>query len=170
MLVLTIYATVGLAQSLADSLLERGLLDDFFGFSFLLIIAAIVLQGIKVRPTGKEIGIIIGIAAIYLLVFVRILSPAERSHLIEYSIISLLIHEALLERVKNGKPVPYAALVAIILTTLAGVLDECIQFFVPGRHFDSFDILFDFLAALMAVGGSSILQWIRIRVKQARAG
>ena len=35
------------------------------------------------------------------------------------------------------------ALLAIVGTTLAGVLDECIQFFVPGRTFDWFDVLGD---------------------------
>lgn len=163
-LISTIYATVGLAQSLANELMDRGLLDDLFGFGFLVIISGIAIYGLHTRQRIAEVGLAIGIVAVYLIVVARILSPAERSHIIEYSVVALLIFEALRERSSQGQSVKYIPLVAIGITTLVGIVDECIQFFVPGRVFDLFDILFDFLAACMAVLTSVFLMWLKRRI------
>ena len=57
--------------------------------------------------------------------------------------------------------VPAPAVLAIVGTTLAGVVDECIQFFVPSRTLDWFDILGDLVASVVAVGSSASLRWVR---------
>ena len=93
------------------------------------------------------------------------LGLAERSHLIEYSVLAIFIHKALLERIQNGEKVPLTALTAFGLTVLIGAIDEGNQYFLPSRVFDVEDIMFNSLAAFMAIGGSSLLMWIRQRVK-----
>ncbi|WP_419942983.1 VanZ family protein [Candidatus Palauibacter sp.] len=162
--VVAIYSTADLARTLADALRESGLLEataSMFGAGMLLIGAMIVVQGLRERSRGVEVGFALGVAAIAVIGFARGISAAERSHLIEYAVLALIVHEALLERRGQGMRVPVPAVLAIVGTIMVGVLDECIQFFLPSRTFDWFDILFDLLASVMAVGSSVSLRWVR---------
>ena len=159
-----IYSTADLARMLADALRESGLLEltaQMFNVGLLLVGAMILVQGLRKRSRGVEVGFALGIAAIAIIGFARGISAAERSHLVEYTVLALIVHEALLERRDRGRRVPAPALLAILGTTLAGVLDECIQFFVPGRTFDWFDVLGDLVASVVAVGSSASLRWAR---------
>ena len=102
----------------------------------------------------------LGVAAVYLMVFARMGIP-ERSHLFEYSVLAVFIYEALLERANQGRRVPVPALLAFLATSLFGVFDECIQAILPSRVFELQDILFNVLAAVMAVLASVALGWAR---------
>ena len=162
--VVAIYATADLARTLADALRESGLLEltpTMFSAGMLLIGIAILVQGLRERSRGVEVGFALGVAAIAVLGFARGIAAAERSHLIEYAVLALIIHEALVERTARGKRVPVPAVLAIALTTAVGVVDECIQFFLPSRTFDWFDIGFDLLASVLAVGSSVSIRWVR---------
>ena len=164
-IVVAIYSTLGLARTLAVALGNSGLGAGLFILACLLVLAAIVTQGLKTRPSGTEIAVALGVAAAYLLVFVRMSIPTERSHLIEYGVVAIFIYEALTERVSQGRNVPVPALLAILVTSLVGVLDEGIQAFLPSRVFDPRDILFNVLASVMAVVASVALGWARRRVR-----
>jgi VanZ family protein len=59
-------------------------------------------------------------------------------------------------------------LLAVVATAALGLLDECIQAFLPSRVFDPLDILFNVLAGTMAVGASMALAWAR-KVGQGRS-
>ena len=159
-----IYSTLGLVSTLAGELRDRGLLEASFWLGLFLIGAAIVMQGLKRRPGGAEIGVALGVAGVYLIAFLRMTSPEERTHLVEYTVVALLIHEALMERASNGRRVPVPAFLAIGATALLGVLDEGIQALLPSRVFDPIDILFNALAGLMAILASVALAWARRRV------
>lgn len=161
--VATIYSTLGLARTLAGSWGDSALGAGLFALCCFMILATVVTRGLRTRPGGAEVGVAVGIAAVYLLVLVRMSGPTERSHLIEYGVVALLIHEALTERVSQGRRVPAAALLAISLAILLGVIDEFIQLYLPSRIFDPVDILFNILAAVMAVAASSALSWARKR-------
>ena len=168
--VAAIYSTLGLARTWAGRLLDRGWLDEAFFLGLFLIVTAIVMQGLKARPRGLEIGAAVGVASVYLFVFLRMLIPEQRSHLIEYTIVALLIYEALTERSSRARVVPRPALLAIAMTALVGALDECIQALLPSRVFDARDILFNSMAAVMAVVASATLGWVRRRVRRRRRG
>ncbi len=161
--IVAIYSTIGLTPSLAGLLRDYGLLEAAFILGMLLVGATIVTQGLKTRPGGAEIGVALGIAAAYLLVFVRMTIPEERTHLIEYGVLAVFVYEALSERAGQGRRVPVPALLAVLAAALAGVLDECIQAFLPNRVFDPRDILFNVLAGVMAVAASVALGWARRR-------
>ncbi|MFQ5578240.1 MAG: VanZ family protein [Anaerolineae bacterium] len=162
--VAAIYSTLGLAAPLAGALRDRGLIEAFFILGVLVVGAAILTQGLKTRPGGAEIGVALGVAAVYLMVFVRMAIPAEeRTHIIEYGVVAVFIYEALAERVSQGRRVPAPPVLAILATGLAGALDECIQVLLPGRVFDPRDILFNLLAGVMAVAASLALGWARRR-------
>lgn len=159
--VATIYSTLGLAATLAGFLRNRGQLDDLFVLGLILIGAAILAQGLTWRPRGIELVVALGIVATYLLVFARMAIPEERTHLIEYGVVAVFVNEALTERASQGRHVPVPALLAVLATAMVGLLDECIQAFLPNRVFDYRDILFNGLAAVMAVAASMALAWAR---------
>lgn len=161
--VVAIYSTLGLARTLAGILREEGLLVAAFASGMVLVGATVLVLGLRRRPGGAEIGIALGIATAYYMVMVRMALPEERTHLIEYGVVAVFIHEALKERAGQGRPVPIPALVAVLGASVVGVIDECIQAFLPSRVFDTEDILFNVLAATMAVASSVALGWARSR-------
>ena len=173
LVVAAIYATLGLATTVASLLRESGLLDEslpvvMFLVGMFLVGTTIVTRGLKVRPGGVEVAVALGVATAYFMVFVRIAILEERSHLIEYSVVAGLIHEALTERASQGRRVPMPALLAVLLAVLVGAVDEGIQAWLPVRVFDPMDILFNALAAFMAVAGSAALAWARRRTGRSR--
>ncbi len=171
--VATIYSTLGLASILAEALRKRGMNDDLAAVGFLsgmlLIGLTILTQGLKKRPAGIELAVTLGITAVYFMLFLR-MAITERSHLIEYSVVAVLIYEALLERARQSRHVPIPALLATLATASLGAIDECIQWFIPSRVFDPADILFNTSAAVMAVVASSALAWARRRFGKTHSG
>ena len=169
--VAAIYSTLGLTGRLAGALREYRLLDISFWvlFAMFLVGATIVPQGIKVRPGGAEIAIMLGVTAVYLLLFLRsTASPAERTHLMEYGVVGVFIYETLAERVNQGRRVPLPPLMAIVATAALGVVDEGIQWILPNRVFDPQDILFNLLAGTMSIGAVMALAWARRRTSRDR--
>ncbi len=146
-----IYSTLGPARVLADALRERNLLGISFAVALAVLVAAVGWQWAKQRPGWREIGVALGVLLAYLAVLARIQTPEERTHLIEYGIVAALIHQALLERARNGRHVPKPAALTVAATALLGVLDECIQAVLPNRVFDVRDIGFNAFAGFMFV-------------------
>lgn len=114
--VVGIYATLGVAQVWAEMLRDRNLLDAGFVVGMVLVVVAILVQGLRARPGGFEIGVALGVVGAYLILFLRLAIPEARSHLIEYSVVALLIHEALLERARPEGGVLRPALLALLAT------------------------------------------------------
>jgi hypothetical protein len=164
LLVIGIYSTLGLAMKMAEFLRNQNLQAVFFLMGMLFVGITIVTHGLKVRPGGAEITVATGIVAVFFMTFTRITLLEERSHLIEYSVVAVFIYAALIERKNNGKQVPYSSILAIILTSFIGLIDECIQLFIPSRVFDPQDILFNTLAAVFAIIAIKILVWFRKRI------
>jgi len=159
-----IYSTLGLAGTLVELLRDRGMMDGFYVLAALLILVIILTQGLTIRPGITDIAIGLGVVVAYFMVFVRAGIPiVERTHLIEYGVVAILINQALTERQRNGRKVPYPPALAIIVTALLGLLDECIQFLLPNRVFDFRDVGFNALAGLMAILASLSLAWERWR-------
>ena len=146
-----IYSTLGPARTLADALRERNLLEVSFVLVLLLVVGAIAASWVKRRPGWREIGVALGVALAYLMVWWRIDSWEERTHLIEYGIVAALIHQAFLERVRNGRPVPVPAALTVAVTALLGLLDEGLQAMLPSRVFDVRDVGFNALAGFMVI-------------------
>ncbi|MDE0120574.1 MAG: VanZ family protein [bacterium] len=165
-----IYSTLGLTGTLARRTSEGDPLDVFLFFFVMGLLALTVLAyGLQIRPRGVEIGVLLGIAVVYFMLFAR-MTLAERTHLIEYSVLATFIREALWERRNGGRRMPSPGLLAILTTTLVGTVDEYLQVFIPSRVFDPIDILFNFLAAVMTVAALATLSWIRRRTLSRPAG
>lgn len=161
--VAAIYSTLGLARTLTERFSDQNLNAAVFVLGLLLVAAAAVSLARNVQRRGAEIGVALGVIATYLLVFVRLTSAVERSHLIEYGVVAVFVYEALEERASRGRRVPAPAWLAIAITVLVGAADEGIQLFIPSRVFDPIDIVFNTLAAAMAVGASVLLSRARRR-------
>lgn len=165
LVLLTIFSTLFLGQPFAELLASQDVQAVFFLLVMVLVAAAIIAHGLKTKPNRIEITLLLGMAAVYIMFFLR-LGLTERSHLMEYSILAIFIHMALKERLIQRKHVYKPALLAFIVTFLIGVLDECIQIFLPNRVFDINDILFNGLASLMAIGSALALNWVHKRIKK----
>ena len=159
--VTAIFSPLGLARTLARWLEGTGIGETLFAACCVIVLLAIVTQGLTSRPGPAEVAVALGVMAAYLLVFARMSVPTERSHLIEYGIVAMLIYEALQERVRQGSHVRLPGLLAILLATAIGLVDEGIQAILPDRFFDPIDLGFNALAAAMAVGTSASLAWAR---------
>lgn len=169
--VAAVYSTLGLTGTLAQRTSEGGELLDVFLFFFVVALLGmtVLVHGLRIRPRGAEIGVLVGIAMAYVMMFAR-MTLAERTHLIEYGVVAVFVHQALHEGKGGGRRIPYPGLVAILVTTLIGTVDEFLQVFIPSRVFDPIDILFNFLAAVMTVATVAALDWIRRRTRLRRGG
>lgn len=148
---IAIYSTLGLARTLVDELSERDLLPAAFVVGLVLVVGPIAWRWARKRPDWAEIGVALAVAFAYCMVWVRMESWAERTHLLEYGIVAALIHMALLERVRNGREVPLPAALAVGVTAVLGLVDECIQAVLPSRVFDFRDVFFNAFAGFMVV-------------------
>ena len=153
--VAAIYSTLGLAGTLAEVLRDHNLLAGSLLFLMFLTLAAIVGSGIKRRPGRREVWVVLGVTAVYGMAVLRMGgSPEERTHLFEYGIVAVLIHQALAERSRNGRRVPVPAALALVPAALLGWLDEGIQALLPNRVYDTFDVASNALAAVIAIGAN----------------
>lgn len=163
MALLAIYSTIGFTPVISGFLRANGLLGPVFVACLLLIVGAVVAAGVRAKLGGREIAVLLGIGAVYALVLVRMELPEERTHLLEYGVVALFVYEALAERAKRKTGLRHVPLWAIALAACAGAIDECLQLALPQRVFDLRDILFNTLAATMAVGAKCAFEWARRR-------
>jgi hypothetical protein len=164
-----IYSTLGLAGMLAEVLRERDLLDASFVAGFLLMVTAVVGIALKARPGRREIWVALGVTAAYGMVLVRMgIGPEERTHLFEYGLVAVLIHQALTERLRGGRRVRAPAALAVAVTALLGWFDEGIQALLPNRVYDIRDVGVNALAGLMAILASLTIAWARRRKLKPR--
>ncbi len=162
--VVAIFSTLGLAGTLVEELRRRDLFDAASFIAFLVLLAAFAASGIRTRPGWRELWVGPGIAAVYAMVLIRTGIPeVERTHLFEYGLVAVLIHAALGER--RGKKDMTAAALAIVATSVIGLVDESVQWLIPDRFFDWRDVVFNAFAAVLAVGASTALAWAQRRVR-----
>jgi VanZ family protein len=93
-------------------------------------------------------------------------SLAKLTHLVEYAVLALLLlRAAMAERGGPGWSFARAALLAVVVATLFGVVDEYRQSLVPNREPRATDVLIDGLGALLAVAGVALLRGARSRLR-----
>ena len=164
LVVLTIFSTLLFGQPLLEIFGNQNVQAALFLLGMLLTAGFIFYNGFKSNSSSKMIGVFLGLLAVYLLLFLR-LGLAERTHLMEYSVLAVFIYQALSERHKNGFKVIKPAFLATGITCLIGVLDEFMQLFIPNRVFDLNDIIFNCLAALAAIISTLSLEMLRNKMK-----
>ena len=163
LVLVVIFLTLFIGSPLLDLLSNQNIQGAIFLMGMILIAALIFYHGLKSTSLNKMTGVYIGLIAVYLMLFLR-LGLAERSHLIEYSVLAIFIYQAFTERYKNDPKSFKAAFFAAVLSCMIGILDETMQLFIPDRVFDTNDILFNCFAVLGAIGSSMFLQWVRNKI------
>ena len=155
-----IYSTLFIGNPLAKFFADQNTQVIIFLIGMLLTAIAILLFVFKFKPNRVELSLIVGIIAVYSMLTMR-LGLAERSHLIEYSVLAIAIHSAILERRRGGKNITWPALISLSLTIGIGIVDECLQLFIPHRVFDSIDILFNSIAAFGTIAPYVLISWLQ---------
>ncbi|MCP9234783.1 VanZ family protein [Lewinella sp. JB7] len=158
--VITIAATLFVGQPLADLFADQNVRAAIFLLVMGLIAATVLIYTLKKRPGRVEGAAWVGMGAVYVMFFLRLGMP-ERSHLMEFTVLAVLLHAALDERMSGGRGHPRAALYALLISVLLGVVDECAQLLVPDRVFDPADMVFNGLAAALAIGTVVGVGWVR---------
>ncbi|MEQ6165796.1 VanZ family protein [Ekhidna sp. MALMAid0563] len=158
----TIFITLFIGNPLAGQLRNQNIQAVFFVLGMVLVGIAILIHGIRTKPNRVEWILMIGSVALVVMLYVRLGIP-ERSHMIEYGVLSIFVYSALQERATTTNPKLKPALQAILLAFFIGVMDESIQLLLPYRVFDFQDILFNGMVVVMAIVGSSTLSWVRRR-------
>lgn len=127
-------------------------------FTYAIILVFVVLTGAilatllkrRTLPPGRIVPILV-VAAIYIYLTFGLKSgtPEEAVHYIEYGILGCLTFRAFTHRITD----PTIYLAATLTGALIGMIDEAIQWLVPGRYFDLRDIWLNVTAvALVQLG------------------
>ena len=147
--------------------LELLQIQDLQALFFLAGMAMVALTVLATAISPKTSKVILvgalAIVSIYLMLFLRS-GLAERSHLIEYSVLAALVFSALKERSKESTSNFKLALFSFAIAFAIGNLDEFLQFFIPDRYFDPVDILFNGLSILLALGAILLLDFLKKRI------
>ncbi|MBD3427012.1 MAG: hypothetical protein GF409_07290 [Candidatus Omnitrophica bacterium] len=149
---LGVYATLTVAPSLWDAvdgyLNGRGLFVVYLAGGFLL--AAVFLYMSVFRREKRIVNyiILLGCACIYFILNKLAIYPAEKIHLLEYSLLSVLVFNALKVDFSGYGLELYVY--GLLFCLGAGVIDEVIQLFLPTRVFDWRDVVFNIASSITA--------------------
>lgn len=122
--------------------------------------SSILFYGLKSKSIKREIGIFLGLAGVFLMLFLR-LGLTERSHVIEYSVLTLFVFTAFEERSKNKPDANSPILNTFLFSIPIGIIDESIQILRPERVFDINDIVFNSLVCIATIAALASIRWIR---------
>lgn len=161
-ILIAIYTTLFLGGRLMDLMIEKRIIEQSTFYLFLVLVASFIISGWKNSERKIEYWIYAGVIAVYGMALLRTdLTVAERSHMFEYGLLAIFVYEALKERKRNGSKGKASALIAILGVGTMGLIDECIQYFLPYRFFDFVDIAFNYLASTFGVLTNLGVSWLQ---------
>lgn len=154
-----ILATLSLGDNVVRFLRGHNLLR----VTVLLALAgALVGVGVLLRRARAglpTIAIGVALAVIYALLLVRIERPEERLHLVEYGAITALVFAAMWARFQPRRRLGLAFIVAVVVGSALGWLDEGVQYLLPDRVYELRDVMLNVEAAVLAASSSWLLFW-----------
>ena len=169
-----IYSTLYLVRPVTEFLRERNLLRATVAAGFLLAGAWIARRTWLARPGWRELLNLTLWAAVTLALAWGFELPEERVHLLEYGLFAGLVFSALLEHraedPDRGPPVVTPVVVAILITTFCGWLDEGIQYYLPNRYFGWRDVALNAAAGLIVTAAMTGRRWARVHDRETRNG
>ena len=174
---LAIYLSLPFARGISNWLRERGLLRLTVGGLFLIAVVWILWRVVQRRPGAREIVVLAVFGGIYAVVLLNMRIVEERVHFLEYGLIGGLIYAALRERRANlssagaepSLPTRFAAITAVLLTSLLGWGDEGIQAALPGRFYELRDEGMNVAAGVLVVAAMATLRWSAARDSKVKA-
>jgi VanZ family protein len=141
-----IYTAIFFARRVVDFLRARGEMRVSVLLGVALAGAIAGWRVLRSKPGWKEIVAVLLSGALYVLVLAQLERHEERLHFLEYGVFAGLVEAALRERGSKW-PGP----VAVLVTLVAGWIDEGIQGLVPERIYDLRDVGFNVTAGRLAV-------------------
>ena len=160
LVVLIIAISLFLSREIIHVIGDQNARAAIFISGMLLVGLALILNLFQQNVSAIEFAVWVGMAAVFLMLFLR-LGMAERSHVFEYSVLAMLINQALIERKRNGYKVMNPAVLTFLLAFGIGLLDELIQLIVPYRVFDLYDIAFNAIVIAAAVLSLLFFTWLK---------
>lgn len=143
-----IFSTIWTSGSFPPSALPY--IFALFGLGLVGVSSTIARSG-SLDDRALAIAFSLALAFLVLMLPLRLVSTAERSHLIEYCAVSVLLREAIRVRMLRGRAVPWPTLNTFIAVVGIGALDEILQETVATRYFDWRDILVNACAAVLGL-------------------
>ncbi|MBL8924460.1 MAG: VanZ family protein [Myxococcaceae bacterium] len=161
LVLLLIYATLGVVRVVSNALRDANLLRVTVGLVFGLAALGLVVLFARNpalrRP--RTFGAAAALASVYALVLWPMDSPEERVHFVEYGLVGVLAFFALPLRWSDVK----RGVVAAFVTAAAGWLDEGIQALLPSRYYDLRDVGFNALAGVLALAALVLFRFLARR-------
>ena len=149
---LVIYATIPIARPLLKMVDRLWGADLLRWLSIAITVGAAGLAARYIyrqvpRLSGRRLAWLAAVVGVFLyLMLTKMKTPSEALHFLEYGLLGLLVWRALSHRVRDRWVYPCAVLVCM----LVGMVDEILQWMMPGRFWDVRDILHNGIAALLA--------------------
>lgn len=155
-----IFLTLPIVPRFVSLLQKYGSLGRIVNTSIctLLTFAILVLIIRSRQRNGLTALVFIPLSVITVWGLNRIALPIERIHIIEYGVLSIMLFRLFIH---YTNPV-IAAFQSLFLATLAGCVDEGIQYFLPNRFFALGDIYLNAIGAVVGVLYFSIYLWMSI--------
>jgi len=144
-----IYATLSVVRIPISYLRSHGLLTITLYTIYVLIFALLLAELIRrTKFEAWRVTLVVCIFLLYYIVGKHVSSPEEQIHFLEYGLVGVLFHRALQHHVSSFWK---GCGVALILSSLAGWLDEILQGFLPSRHYDVRDILLNIISSFLGL-------------------
>lgn len=166
-ILVVISSTLFIEQPFAVLIVSQGVQAIIFLSAMVFVGISILAHSLRTKPDKVELAVIFGLLAIYIMFYFR-LGAYERSHLIEYSVLAIAVHKALIERKDKSKSNFSPAFITFVLCCLIGAIDEYAQLFIPNRTYDPVDIVFNCMVIAIAIISRVVIIWIRNRLRKAK--
>ncbi|MGB6365852.1 MAG: VanZ family protein [Thermoanaerobaculia bacterium] len=164
---LLILATVPFARAIQRSVTERWGRESFVIFNLgvlvVLTVALLIYLWRLPRRLGRaQVLWLVAVLAVYVYTAVRLPSPEEALHFLEYGVLGVLAFRALSHTI--GDSAVYLA--AVLVCALVGTIDEALQWMTPDRYGEIRDVGLNVLSAALA----QVAIWKSLRPVYIEAG
>ncbi|MCZ6725816.1 MAG: VanZ family protein [Acidobacteria bacterium] len=153
-----IYSTLYVARTVAELLRTHNLLRLTVWTTIALLGVAVLFWAVRARRGVRAWGVLALGAVAFLWAVASVSPPEVKLHFVEYGVLGGLFYSAL----RSGGA-RWVALPAVILTGLAGWLDEGIQYLLPNRWYDLQDVAINTVAGAIAIVTLVLLDWAQRR-------
>ncbi|MBD3379966.1 MAG: hypothetical protein GF408_05830 [Candidatus Omnitrophica bacterium] len=148
-----VYSTLSIGPDIWDGI-NAALGGKALGVLYLLAILALVavvyyMEEIKKEKRPLNYMIFFFLAGLFFFIISLHGHPAEKVHMAEYGLLAVLVYNAL--KLDMGRYDSRLYILGGLICSLAGLVDEIIQWYLPNRYFDWRDVGFNVAGALIAL-------------------
>jgi len=166
LLLLLTWSTLSVARTVTSWLRDHDLLVSTMAVTVAPLVVALLWDLRRSRAGWREWAVLAAVAVVLAALSRTLTGPEEAMHFVQYGLLATLVYGALNERRRAtpGRPsllLRHHALVAVVLTALAGWVDEGIQYLLPNRYYDLRDVAFNAGPGVLAVVALVGRQWAR---------